>query len=97
MLELETEGALDVKDDVPGAVTDLRHRADSPSSSAGCASARRESAGEIGERLELARKQLAQAEQFDHVVVNDELERAAEELAGDRPPRAGNAQVPCRP
>ena len=29
VLELETEGALNVKDDVPGAVTDLHHRADS--------------------------------------------------------------------
>jgi guanylate kinase len=39
-----------------------------------------ESEGEIGERIGLARKQLAQAEQFDHVVVNDDLERATREL-----------------
>ena len=79
LLELETEGALRVKRDVPGAVTifisarvdelerRLRERAT-------------ESAGEIGERIALARKQLEQAGEFDHVIENDELERAVEEL-----------------
>jgi guanylate kinase len=79
LLELETEGALRVKHEVPGAVTifisarvdelerRLRERAT-------------ESAGEIGERLELARKQLEQAGEFDHVIENDDLERAVAEL-----------------
>ena len=79
LLELETEGALRVKRVVPGAVTifvsarveelerRLRDRAT-------------ESAGEIGERIELARKQLEQASEFDHVIENDDLERAAGEL-----------------
>ncbi|HZD86685.1 MAG TPA: guanylate kinase [Gaiellaceae bacterium] len=79
LLELETEGALRVKEEVPGAVTifisarveeldrRLRERAT-------------ESAGEIGERLELARRQLEQADEFDHVVENDDLERAVGEL-----------------
>ena len=79
VLELETEGALRVKHEVPGAVTifisapvaelerRLRERAT-------------ESAGEIGERTELARRQLAQAGEFDHVVENDAVERAAAEL-----------------
>ncbi len=40
-----------------------------------------ESAGEIGERIDLARKQLAQASEFDYVVENDDVERASEELA----------------
>jgi guanylate kinase len=39
-----------------------------------------ESAGEIGERLELARRQMAEAADFDHAVTNDELERAVAEL-----------------
>ena len=82
LLDLETEGALRVRDDVPGAVTifvdapsfeelerRLRERAT-------------ESAGEIGERLALARQQQQQAGEFDHVVVNDDLERAADELSG---------------
>jgi guanylate kinase len=79
LLELETEGALRVKEDVPGAVTifisarveelerRLRERAT-------------ESTGEIGERIALARQQLDQADEFDYVVENDELDRAVEEL-----------------
>ena len=79
LLELETEGALEVKREVPGAVTifisarveelerRLRERAT-------------ESAGEIGERIELARKQLEQASEFDYVIENDDLERAVTEL-----------------
>ena len=79
LLELETEGALRVKRDVPGAVTifisarvdelerRLRERAT-------------ESSGEIDERIELARRQLEQAGQFDHVIENDDLERAVAEL-----------------
>ena len=79
LLELETEGALRVKHEVPGAVTifisarveelerRLRERAT-------------ESTGEIGERIELARKQLEQAGEFDHVIENDDLERAVAEL-----------------
>ncbi len=39
-----------------------------------------ESAGEIEERLDLAREQLEQAGEFDYVVVNDDLERATREL-----------------
>jgi guanylate kinase len=79
LLELETEGALRVKGEVPGAVTifisarveelerRLRERAT-------------ESTGEIGERIALARRQLEQADEFDYIVENDELERAVEEL-----------------
>jgi guanylate kinase len=81
VLELETEGALTVADRVPGAVTifitapieelerRLRERAT-------------ESAGEIGERLRVAREQLAVAGRFDHIVENDDLERAVGELSG---------------
>jgi guanylate kinase len=35
---------------------------------------------EIGERLRLAHEQLEQAGEFDHVVLNDDLERAEDEL-----------------
>jgi len=80
LLDLETEGALRVQDEVPGAVTifvkapsfaelerRLRERAT-------------ESAGEIGVRLAVARRQLALEGRFDHVIVNDELERAVGEV-----------------
>jgi guanylate kinase len=81
VLELETEGALRVCREVPGTVAifvdapidelerRLRERAT-------------ESAGEIHERVELARRQRGQARQFDYLVVNDELERAVEQVAG---------------
>jgi guanylate kinase len=79
LLELETEGALRVKREVRGAVTifisarveelerRLRERAT-------------ESTGEIGERIALARQQLEQEDEFDHMIVNDDLERAVGEL-----------------
>jgi guanylate kinase len=79
LLELETEGALRVRNEVPGAVTifisarveelerRLRERAT-------------ESTGEIGERIELARRQLEQADEFDHVIENDDLDRAVGKL-----------------
>jgi guanylate kinase len=79
LLELETEGALRVKRELPGAMTifisarvdelerRLRERAT-------------ESSGEIHERIELARKQLDQAGEFDYVIENDDLERSVGEL-----------------
>jgi guanylate kinase len=81
LLELETKGAMKVAADVEGAVTifisapvdelerRLRERAT-------------ESSGEIGERIALAQEQLEQAGSFDHVIENDELDRAVEELTG---------------
>jgi guanylate kinase len=81
LLDLETDGARYVQEKVPEAVTifvtaptfeelerRLRERAT-------------ESAGEIDERLDLARQQLTEAELFDHVIVNDNLQRAAEDAA----------------
>jgi guanylate kinase len=79
VLELETEGALAVAERVAEAVTifitapidelerRLRERAT-------------ESAGEIDERLEVARQQLEVADRFDYVIENDDLERAVAEL-----------------
>lgn len=79
VLELETEGALNVAEEMPAAVTifvtapvqelerRLRERAT-------------ESAGEIGQRLDIAESQLMQAGSFGHVVANDELDRAVDEL-----------------
>ena len=80
LLELETEGAKRVKRRVEGAVTvfvtapveelerRLRDRAT-------------ESSGVIDDRLTKAREQLDEAEDFDFVVVNDDRDRAADELA----------------
>jgi guanylate kinase len=80
LLELETEGALRVKRRVEGAVTvfvtapveelerRLRERAT-------------ESTGEIGGRIERAKRQLEQQGEFDYVVANDNRDRAADRLA----------------
>jgi guanylate kinase len=80
VLELETEGALTVAEREDRAVTifitapldelerRLRERAT-------------ESAGEIGERLRVAQKQLEVAPKFDHVIENDDLDRASGDLA----------------
>jgi guanylate kinase len=80
LLELETEGALEVKRQVPGAVTvfvtapveelerRLRERAT-------------ESSGEIEGRIATARHQLTEQGEFDHVVENDDREEAADRLA----------------
>ena len=79
LLDLEIEGAAHVEETVDGAVTifvdapleelerRLRERAT-------------ESSGEIDERIAIARRQKTQAAAFDHVIENDELERAVEEL-----------------
>jgi guanylate kinase len=80
VLELETEGALAVKRTVAGAVT-IFITAPIPELERRLRARATESAGEIGGRLELARRQLEQADEFDHVVLNDDRERAAEELA----------------
>ena len=80
LLELETDGAMRVKTRVPGAVTifvtapveelerRLRERAT-------------ESSGVIDERIATARRQLELQNEFDHVVLNDDRQRAADELA----------------
>jgi guanylate kinase len=81
VLELETEGALNVAERVAGAVTifitapieELERRLRERDT---------ESAGEIGERLRVAREQLNVADRFDHIVENDDLERAVSELSG---------------
>jgi guanylate kinase len=80
LLDLETDGALRVQEATAGSVTifvdaptfeelerRLRERAT-------------ESSGEIQVRLDLARKQQTLKDRFDHVIVNDDVERAAQEL-----------------
>jgi guanylate kinase len=81
VLELETEGALAVQRRVEGALTIF---VDAPSFDELARRLREratESAGEIGERLALASSQRLQADRFDYTVVNDDLDRAVEEVA----------------
>ena len=80
LLDLETDGALRVQETIPGSVTvfvdaptfeelerRLRERAT-------------ESSGEIQVRLDLARRQQQQKNLFSYTIVNDDVQRAAEEL-----------------
>ena len=82
LLEIETTGALAVRDRVVGAVTifvtapskeQLEHRLRSRAT---------ESEGEIEERLAVAEQQLELESEFDYRIVNDDLERAFAELEG---------------
>jgi guanylate kinase len=96
LLELETEGAKRVKRRTEGAVTifvtapvdelerRLRDRAT-------------ESSGVIDDRLRKAREQLEEAVDFDHVVENDDKERAADALAAIVAEELGAAATMARP
>jgi|SRR5579883_3309438 len=79
VLELETEGALRVKELVPGAVT-VFIEADVRELERRLRERATESDGEIGERIRLARRQLELRDRFDYVVRNDDVERATAEL-----------------
>ena len=82
LLDLETHGALIVRDEVPGAVTIFVQAPSFAELERRLRERATESEGEIEERLARAREQLEQAGEFDYVIVNDDLERAVEELAG---------------
>jgi guanylate kinase len=78
LLELELNGSLAVKEKVPGAVT-IFVDAPLPELERRLRERATESAGEIEDRIALAREQRALAREFDHVVENDDRERAAAE------------------
>ena len=80
LLDLEPQGALDVKRNVPGAVTIFVEAPSFAENERRLRDRATESEGEIEERLDLARKQLSQAGEFDYVVVNDDVDRALTEL-----------------
>jgi guanylate kinase len=79
VLELETEGALTVEEELPEAIT-IFVRAPVAELERRLRERATESAGEIGERLELAGRQLKEAELFDHIVENDDVRQAGDEL-----------------
>jgi guanylate kinase len=81
LLELETQGALTVADRVPGAVT-IFVTAPIPELERRLRRRATESSGEIDERIRVAREQLEAADRFDHVIHNDDLQRAVDELTG---------------
>jgi guanylate kinase len=82
LLDLEPMGALEVKNTVPGAVTIFVEAPSFEENERRLRARATESEGEIEERLDLAREQLDQADEFDHKVVNDDVDRALVELEG---------------
>jgi guanylate kinase len=82
ILELETQGAKEVQASAPDAVTIFVQAPSFAELERRLRERATESAGEIGERLELARRQAEEAGDFDFVVTNDDVERAVSELGG---------------
>lgn len=81
LLDLEPQGALDVKNTVPGAVTIFVEAPSFEENERRLRERATESEGEIDDRLDLAREQLEQADEFDFLIVNDDLDRALSELS----------------
>jgi guanylate kinase len=97
LLDLEPEGALRVKKRVPNSVTIFVSAPTFAENERRLRARATESEGEIDERLDLARKQLEQADDFDYEVVNADLERAVEEISAivrDRIDDAGSMSEP---
>jgi guanylate kinase len=81
LLDLETEGALRLaRTRSVGAVTIFVKAPSFEENERRLRERATESEGEIEERLELARRQLEQEQLFDHVVANDDLDKAVDEL-----------------
>jgi guanylate kinase len=80
LLDLETDGALAVQREIEDSVTIFVRAPTFAELERRLRARATESGGEIEKRLERAKRQLAQQDQFDHVIVNDDVDRAAEEL-----------------
>ncbi len=80
VLELETDGALHVQSEVPGACT-IFIAADVDELERRLRERATESTGEIEERITIANNQLEQAHKFRYMVRNDDVVRASEVLA----------------
>ena len=80
LLDLETEGALAVKREIDDCVTIFVKAPSFAELERRLRARATESGGEIEKRLERAKHQLEQEGEFDYVIVNDDVERAADEL-----------------
>jgi guanylate kinase len=80
LLDLETEGALAVKREIDDSVTIFVKAPSFAELERRLRARATETGGEIEKRLERAKHQLEQEDEFDYVIVNDDVERAADEL-----------------
>ena len=96
ILELETQGAKEVQTTAPDAVTIFVQAPSFGELERRLRERDTESAGEIGERLALARRQAEEADDFDYVVTNDDVERAVSELGEHHRRGAHRRAESCR-
>ena len=97
LLEIETTGALAVRERVPGAVTIFVTAPSREELERRLRSRATESEGEIDERLDVAERQLELESEFDYRIVNDDFERAFAELEKIvRGELARTATIPAR-
>ena len=80
LLDLETDGALAMQREIPDSVTIFVKAPSFEELERRLRARATESGGEIDKRLARARAQLEQADRFDYVIVNDDVDRAADEL-----------------
>jgi guanylate kinase len=81
ILEIDVKGAQQVRDQLPDAVLIFLKPPSFEELERRLRSRGTEDEQRIAERLRTARWELEQTGWFDHVVVNDDLERATEEVA----------------
>jgi guanylate kinase len=102
ILELETHGAKEVQATLPDAVTIFIEAPTFAELERRLRARGTESAGAVGERLQLGRRQAEEAGDFDHVVTNDDVARAVAELGAivdralgaGKPSAAGKLSAP---
>jgi len=81
LLEIDVQGAATVRDRMPGAVLIFLRPPSEDELLRRLRARHTEDEAELARRLSSARHELAQAAWFHHVVVNDDVERAAAQVA----------------
>jgi guanylate kinase len=82
LLEIEVQGALQVKEQVPDALLVFLVPPSEAELERRLAGRGTEDAATVARRLEVAQRELSAQRDFDHVVVNDDLQRCVSEVRG---------------
>jgi guanylate kinase len=82
VLEIEVQGARQVRETLPDAVQIFIRPPDDDALRDRLVGRGTDDAEQVARRLEVAQDELAAAGEFEHVVVNDRLDEAVDELAG---------------
>jgi guanylate kinase len=82
VLEIEVQGARQVRETLPDAVQIFIRPPDDDALRDRLVGRGTDDADQVARRLEVAQEELAAAGEFEHVVVNDRLDEAVDELAG---------------